>query len=301
MKTILFSLLFALGLQAQATITITVPGSNALPLMSFGEIPSGTINGTNQVFTVANAPSPTASLALYRNGMLMQVGTDYTLSGASIAFLTASTPQTGDILQAWYQYGYSGGGGGPNFTTAGTHIWTFMDNGWHDNPGTANYPTAGAYSSGTLYCFVIPAIVSGTMNKVDFWARQGVTSGKGAAFGIYSGVSSGSTLLGSYSTTGMGGQPGTGALSSAVTITAGTTYSACFSTEDTSGTGQFLALTVGGSDTLAWYNLGSDVRVFTATNTASGTGNTFALPSTLGGVTAFSSNDSLLPFSQYRP
>lgn len=75
-----------------------------LPSYSDGEIPSGSINGSNTSFTLANAPSPAASLSLYLNGLLMTQGTDYTLSGNTIAFLTASTPQSGDLLIASYRY-----------------------------------------------------------------------------------------------------------------------------------------------------------------------------------------------------
>lgn len=78
--------------------------SGLLPSFSTGETPSGTINGTNQTFTLANTPSPAISLELYLNGLLMSQGVDYTLSANTISFLTASTPQTGDILTASYRY-----------------------------------------------------------------------------------------------------------------------------------------------------------------------------------------------------
>src|SRR5262249_14315181 len=41
---------------------------------SDGEVPSGSVNGMNLLFTLANAPSPASSLALYRNGLLMRQG-----------------------------------------------------------------------------------------------------------------------------------------------------------------------------------------------------------------------------------
>ncbi|HTS77452.1 MAG TPA: hypothetical protein VMG40_14670 [Bryobacteraceae bacterium] len=78
--------------------------SGLLPSFSDGETPSGSINGTNNTFTLANVPSPPASLDLYLNGLLMKPAVDYTLSGNAISFLTASTPQTGDILTASYRY-----------------------------------------------------------------------------------------------------------------------------------------------------------------------------------------------------
>lgn len=78
--------------------------SGILPSYADEEIPSGTVNGSNTSFTLVNAPSPAASLDLYLNGLLMKQGTDYTLSGNGIAFLTASTPQSGDLLIANYRF-----------------------------------------------------------------------------------------------------------------------------------------------------------------------------------------------------
>lgn len=71
------------------------------------ETPSGTINSINAAFTLANTPtgSPTPTfLVLTRNGLIQQIGAsgDFTISGATITFNTASTPSTGDILQAFY-------------------------------------------------------------------------------------------------------------------------------------------------------------------------------------------------------
>ncbi len=67
--------------------------------------PSGTINGTNNVFTIPGVPAA-GSLYLWRNGMLMKQGPppgDYTLSGTTIQFNSGSIPQTGDTLLASYR------------------------------------------------------------------------------------------------------------------------------------------------------------------------------------------------------
>ena len=79
-------------------------GGGVLPSFSDAETPSGSINGSNTAFTLAHAPSPVTSLDLYLNGLLMKQSTDYTLSGNAISFVTASTPQAGDILTASYRY-----------------------------------------------------------------------------------------------------------------------------------------------------------------------------------------------------
>ena len=87
------------------TNTITaVPGTGAVPLFSDAESPNGIANGTNPTFTLAFIPNPAASLVLVRNGLLQRAGTDYTLSGATITFVSGAIPETGAILTAWYRH-----------------------------------------------------------------------------------------------------------------------------------------------------------------------------------------------------
>ncbi len=74
-------------------------------MFSDNEVPSGTINGTNAVFTLANAPAPASSLSLFRNGMLLRPSVDYTLNAAAVTFSGTAIPQAGDYLQASYRYG----------------------------------------------------------------------------------------------------------------------------------------------------------------------------------------------------
>jgi len=69
------------------------------------ETPSGTVDGSNSSFTLAATPNPSASLRLYRNGLLQKAGVDHTLTGNTISFLSVSIPQSGDILQASYRTG----------------------------------------------------------------------------------------------------------------------------------------------------------------------------------------------------
>jgi len=66
------------------------------------EIPTGLINGSNVTFTLANTPI-LGSEHLYRNGILQEegAGNDYTISGATITYLTA--PLTGDKLRVTYR------------------------------------------------------------------------------------------------------------------------------------------------------------------------------------------------------
>jgi hypothetical protein len=65
------------------------------------ETPTGSINGSNTSFALANAPQVN-SLELFLNGMLLEpgAGNDYTISGTAITMLFA--PLTGDKLRAYY-------------------------------------------------------------------------------------------------------------------------------------------------------------------------------------------------------
>jgi hypothetical protein len=67
----------------------------------FDETPSGTVNGSNTAFTLANTPTA-GSVRLHVNGyrLLVGAGNDYTISGSAITMLTA--PLTGEVLKADY-------------------------------------------------------------------------------------------------------------------------------------------------------------------------------------------------------
>ncbi len=67
------------------------------------EIPGGSINGLNTVFTLANTPALAADVTLYRNGILQANGMDYTLAGNTVTFSNSGAPQTGDELLAYYR------------------------------------------------------------------------------------------------------------------------------------------------------------------------------------------------------
>jgi hypothetical protein len=67
------------------------------------EIPAGTANGSNAVFTIVGVPSPAASLKVFRNGLLQSPGADYTQNGSIITFVTLAIPQPGDILTTSYR------------------------------------------------------------------------------------------------------------------------------------------------------------------------------------------------------
>lgn len=74
------------------------------------ETPSGTIDGVNTTFTLAQVPNPSSSVLLMKNGQCLFEGVGYTLSGQTITFQTGYIPEPptsgdplGDLVRAWYQ------------------------------------------------------------------------------------------------------------------------------------------------------------------------------------------------------
>ena len=66
----------------------------------YRETPSGAVNGSNTMFTLAHGPSPQASLCLFLNGQLLTETDDYTLSDATITFVVA--PDSESKIRASY-------------------------------------------------------------------------------------------------------------------------------------------------------------------------------------------------------
>ena len=93
---------------ALATTINHTSGSGFLKYTDFivNETPSGTLNGSNTSFTLANAPATvngsTSSLELALNGSVLEAGSgnDYTLSSTTITMLFA--PVSTDKLRAFY-------------------------------------------------------------------------------------------------------------------------------------------------------------------------------------------------------
>ncbi len=97
------------GANGNVTDCIRVDGSTVScepgggPGFADNEVPAGTVNGTNTVFTLANAPSPASSLAVYKNGLLQRLSVDYNLAANILTFASASVPRTGDLLTVSYR------------------------------------------------------------------------------------------------------------------------------------------------------------------------------------------------------
>lgn len=92
------------GTLGTTAITYTQDTSTGLTEANFvdKEVPSGSINGSNTAFSLANTPVA-GSEHLYLNGVLQESGSgnDYTISGTSITMLAA--PLTGDKIRVSYR------------------------------------------------------------------------------------------------------------------------------------------------------------------------------------------------------
>jgi hypothetical protein len=84
--------------------TSGVPACSADVAPTFNQgAPTGTINGVNVTFTLSPTPGASANVNCFENGLQQQqgAGNDYTISGATITYLTA--PPTGAKLNClWY-------------------------------------------------------------------------------------------------------------------------------------------------------------------------------------------------------
>lgn len=86
------------------SLSSTVQSLGPLPTFVDAETPIGAIDGANATFTLGAAPSPQSSLVLYRNGMRLSQGIDYSLTGNTILFSTPAIPQPSDFLLAGYRH-----------------------------------------------------------------------------------------------------------------------------------------------------------------------------------------------------
>jgi len=92
---------------AAGSITLAVvTGSTGVVIATnfiVGETPTGTVDGSNVTFTLANTPI-TGKQIVYVNGTRQNpgAGNDYTISTATLTFLTGAIPQTGDVILVDY-------------------------------------------------------------------------------------------------------------------------------------------------------------------------------------------------------
>lgn len=66
------------------------------------EIPSGTVDGVNDEFTLSKTPIFPKALIVFLNGVIQAQGAHYTVSGTTITFTTP--PALGQVPYAFYFY-----------------------------------------------------------------------------------------------------------------------------------------------------------------------------------------------------
>jgi hypothetical protein len=81
------------------------PCGSPSPSFVDNDAPAGLVDGANATFTLNGVPNPAGSLAVFRNGILMKAGLDYTLNGNGMQFAAGTVPQPGDTLLASYRVG----------------------------------------------------------------------------------------------------------------------------------------------------------------------------------------------------
>lgn len=93
-------LLMSIGTGVEIS-TDTYVTTDQLKTDVYNEVPTGTINGTNAAFTIANTPVA-GSVRVYLNGLREKLTSNYSVSGTTITFVTA--PETGDEIIVDYKY-----------------------------------------------------------------------------------------------------------------------------------------------------------------------------------------------------
>jgi len=154
------------------------------PSFTDGETPGGALDGVNMSFTTSVAPAPPTSLALYRNGVMQKAGQDYNLTGNTMQFVAASTPQPGDTLQAYYRVaatGTPGGIPGPQVLCSGSGSATSSTT--LSSLGTCTI-AAGTVSPGDRVKISFDYSHEGTLTAFTFavnWGNTVLTQRSGAA------------------------------------------------------------------------------------------------------------------------
>ena len=82
-----------------ADITVDIPGGGASLNFTYNEV----LSGTGTAFALADAPSPAGSLVLVKNGQVLTLTEDYTLSGVDITLVVAKVADD-DLIAKQYTY-----------------------------------------------------------------------------------------------------------------------------------------------------------------------------------------------------
>lgn len=93
----------SLGIQCTVDLSIRQFGNQSFASFpTFNqEVPSGTINGSNTVFTLSQSPLNHQSLLVMLDNLVLTQSVDYSISGTTITMLT-NAPAVGQSLNAYY-------------------------------------------------------------------------------------------------------------------------------------------------------------------------------------------------------
>lgn len=174
-----------------------------------------------------------------------------------------------------------------------THLFTFLDGGRAPNMATTGFST---YTSKLVYVEALPANVSGVINSIDAF-YEAPLGGAAGAVAVYNDSGSGTRTLLASQVSLANGQPQTWALSTTVTIAAGSLYWLAWCTD--SATAALYSVTHNFNET-QMYNIGAQIRMATAANPCTGSGAGLTFPSALGALTA-NANADTTPYLQGRP
>ena len=90
---------------SQALQTLSHAPAPVVQNYADAEKPTGTKDGANLTFQLVNTPPPSTGLRLFKNGLLLQRDSDYTVSGNTVTFKgAAATPTAVDTLVAFYHW-----------------------------------------------------------------------------------------------------------------------------------------------------------------------------------------------------
>lgn len=80
----------------QTPVAVSTGGTVTPVNLRLNQVPSGSVDGSNQAFTVSQA-YVAGTLALYLNGLRQKLGTDYAGTSGT-TFTMSDAPHAGDIL-----------------------------------------------------------------------------------------------------------------------------------------------------------------------------------------------------------
>lgn len=90
-----------LGLPALAQTQIQIDKTIVEKDVKETEATLGPVNGANNLFSLSYLPSSNASVNVYKSGLHLREGRDYTLSGKTLTFTTA--PAVNDTIDVSYR------------------------------------------------------------------------------------------------------------------------------------------------------------------------------------------------------